>query len=627
MKLLNKKNLLSVQAIIVYLVAAKVIFHLVLPEYGYFRDELYYISIGDQFHFSNLDMLPLSPLYLRIFTLIFGYSIKTIHLASSLLGAGSLLLTCLITKELGGRKYAIFLSGLFFLFSGFLPFGSLFTYDSIDFLVIVSALYLMVKIIKNDDNKLWLYVGLVLGLGLMNKLTILFFGLAIFVSLWIVPQRKMFKYKQIWLAGIIALLFLTPYIIWQSQNNWYFLEFAKNYAGGYSYLASFPEFLWNQILPNNIAALPVWLTGLYLLIFSSKWKKYQLFGIIYLVLFILFFRIGVKFYFLVPMYTILLSVGSIKIEEKFGNLRKAAVAIPILYFVLSLPLLPIVVPILPVNNLVEYLGVLGVDAGIKYENNKLNVLPQYYADRFGWEEMVNEISKVYHSEKNYKISKTGIITNNWGIASAVHFYKDKYNLPETISNDGWYYFEMNKNVDSNKVFVSIGISESSLHYLFNSVTKKGIFTNQYCMPYKNNRPIYLCENPKVDLFQYSRVERRIDPEFISILRNKGIENGIEYYHKTISSNPKAILFTEGQINSLGYEYLQNNLIDEAILIFKLNIEVFPESFNVYDSLGEAFMKAQKYELAITNYKKSIELNPDNINGKNKLDELFKFLSK
>jgi len=601
------------------------IFHLVLPEYGYFRDELYYISIGDQFHFSNLDMLPLSPLYLRFFTFIFEYSIKTIHLASSLLGAGSLLLTCLITKELGGKKYSIFMSGLFFIFSGFLPFGSLFSYDSIDFLVIVSVLYLMVKIIKNNNNKLWLYVGLVLGLGLMNKLTILFFGLAIFISLWIVPQRKMFKSKYIWLAGIIALLFLVPYIIWQSQNNWYFLEFAKNYAGGHSYIASFPEFLWNQVLPNNIAALPVWLTGLYLLVFSSKWKKYRLFGVMYLVLFILFYRMGMKFYFLVPMYTILLSVGSIKIEEKFSNSKKTAFAIPILYFVLSLPLLPIVVPVLPVNNLVKYLGVLGVDVGVKYENNKLNVLPQYYADRFGWEELVNEISKVYHSEKNYDESKTGIITNNWGIASAVHFYKDMYNLPEPISNEGWYYFEINENVNSNKAFVSIGFPESSLHHLFNSVIEKRVFTNQYVMPHENNRPIYLCENPKVDLFQYSRVERRIDPEFISILRNKGIENAIQYYYKTISSNPKAILFTEAQINSLGYEYLQKNLIGEAILIFKFNVEVFPKSFNVYDSLGEAFMKAKKYELAIMNYKKSIELNPDNTNGKKKLDEIYKIL--
>lgn len=605
---------------------AKVIFHLILPEYGFHRDELYYISIGDQFSLSNLDMLPLSPLYLKFFTLVFGYSIKTVHLASALLGAASLLLTCLITKELGGGKYAVLMSGIFILFSGFTIFGSLFTYDSIDFLVIVAVLYLMVKIFKTDNQQLWLYVGLVLGLGLMNKLTILFFGAAIFVSLWFVPQRQMFKSKQVWLAGIIAVLFLVPYVIWQSQNNWYFIEFASNYAGGLSYLASFPEFIWNQILPNNIVALPVWLTGLYLLLLSSKWKKYKFFGIMYLFLFLLFYKIGAKFYFLIPMYTILLSVGSIKLEEKFNNSKRIKLAIPILYSLLSIPFLPMTVPLLPVNNFIDYAKVMGVDAGVKFENNKLNQLPQHFADRFGWEELVSDISEEYHAIPDENKSNSGILTDNWGIASAVRFYKNKYKLPEPTSNAGWYYFETMRNGNFKNSYICIGFSEEALHFLFKSVVNKRIFTNPYCMPHENNRPIFLCEDPKVDIAQYFSIERNIDARFISILRNEGIKKAIGFYHKEKNANTKVVLFTENQINALGYEYLGNNLINDAILLFKFNTEVFPESFNVYDSLGEAYMKAKKYELAVINYKKSIELNPNNTNATKKLDEIYKLMS-
>ena len=130
---MKKHYFISEMAIIIYLAVFKIIFHLLLPEYGYFRDEYYYISIADQFSFTNLDMLPLSPLYLKLIIFILGYSIKTIHFASSFLGALSLVITCLISKELGGKKYAIFLTGLFMIFSGFLPFGSIFSYDSIDF--------------------------------------------------------------------------------------------------------------------------------------------------------------------------------------------------------------------------------------------------------------------------------------------------------------------------------------------------------------------------------------------------------------------------------------------------------------------------------------------------------------
>ena len=616
-----KKKFTNLTAVIVLLAVIKVLFHLILPEYGYLRDEFYYISIGDQFSFFNLDMLPLSPLYIKMFTTLLGYSIKTVHLASSLLGASALVLTCLITKELGGRSYAVIISGVFIFFSGFTPFGSVFTYDSMDFLIVVAALYCLVRIIKTENEKLWLYAGFILGLGLFNKLTILFYGLAILISLLLVPQRKMFKKQEIWFAGIIALLFLVPYLIWQSQNGWYFLEFASNYSGGVSYLASFPEFIWNQILPNNIISLPIWLTGLYLLLFSNRWKKYRFFGIMYLFLFILFYLIGAKFYFLIPMYTVLISAGSIKMEEKFNHSKNLKLAVPILYIILSLPLLPMMVPVLPVSDFIKYAEILGVDAGVKFENNRINNLPQYFADRFGWEELVQDISKEFHSISEEEISNAGIMTNNWGIASAVHFYRNKYKLPEPISNSGWYCFESLRRNEYKEIYISVGFSEELIRYLFNSVTEKRVFTNPYCMPHENNRPIFLCTNPKVDIGQYFRAERKMDAEFLSVLRNEGAEKAIGFYKKQKAKNVKTVLFTEYQINYLGYKYLRNNLISEAILLFKLNVEEHPESYNVYDSLGDGFMEAKNYELALINYKRSIELNPDNTHGKNKLNEL------
>jgi len=167
-----------------------------------------------------------------------------------------------------------------------------------------------------------LLFGLVMGLALFNKLTILFFGLAVLISLLILPSRPYFKEKWIWLAGIVAAVFLVPYLIWQANNDWYFLGFAQNYAGNNSYFASFPEFLWNQILPNNIFNFPIWLTGLILLLFSKHWKKYRFFGYTYIILFVLLFAFGAKFYFSTPMYSILLVVGAIKIEniiERIGD--------------------------------------------------------------------------------------------------------------------------------------------------------------------------------------------------------------------------------------------------------------------------------------------------------------------
>ncbi|MBU1096422.1 MAG: hypothetical protein KKB34_08070 [Bacteroidetes bacterium] len=245
-----------------------------------------------------------------------------------------------------------------------------------------------------------------------------------------------------------------------------------------------------------------------------------------------------------------------------------------------------------VNKLIDYAKVMGIDAGVKHSNNTLNQLPQHFADRFGWEELVSDISEEYHAIPDENKSNSGILTHSWGIASAVHYYKDKYKLPEPTSNTGWSYFETMRNADFKDSYICIGFPKGTLRYLSKSVVKKRIFTNPYCMPHDNNRPIFLCEGPKVNIFQYFRVERKIDPEFILILRNEGIRKAIGYYHKLKKINTKVVLFTENQINALGYEYLMNNLIEEAILLFNFNTEVFPEPFNVYDSLGEAYMKAK-----------------------------------
>ncbi|MGB8373728.1 MAG: tetratricopeptide repeat protein, partial [Salegentibacter sp.] len=78
---------------------------------------------------------------------------------------------------------------------------------------------------------------------------------------------------------------------------------------------------------------------------------------------------------------------------------------------------------------------------------------------------------------------------------------------------------------------------------------------------------------------------------------------------------------EDEMNSLGYMLLRSGKTQEAIEIFKLNVQEFPDSWNVYDSLGEAYMTAGNTQLAIENYEKSVEMNPQNTNGKDILEQL------
>lgn len=95
---------------------------------------------------------------------------------------------------------------------------------------------------------------------------------------------------------------------------------------------------------------------------------------------------------------------------------------------------------------------------------------------------------------------------------------------------------------------------------------------------------------------------------------EGIESAIKQYRYLKANQENLYSFQESELNSLGYQLLGINKVKEAIEIFKLNIEEYPEAFNPYDSLGEAYMINSEKELAIKNYAKSLELNPKNTNA-------------
>lgn len=109
--------------------------------------------------------------------------------------------------------------------------------------------------------------------------------------------------------------------------------------------------------------------------------------------------------------------------------------------------------------------------------------------------------------------------------------------------------------------------------------------------------------------------------FLKAILEKGIDAVIKEYRAAREGDPRAATINERQMNTVGYQLLGMKKIREAIEVFQLNVEAYPDSSNVYDSLGEAYMVSGEKELAIKNYKKSVELNPNNSNGIEMLKKL------
>ncbi|MCX7879005.1 MAG: tetratricopeptide repeat protein [Ignavibacteria bacterium] len=108
-----------------------------------------------------------------------------------------------------------------------------------------------------------------------------------------------------------------------------------------------------------------------------------------------------------------------------------------------------------------------------------------------------------------------------------------------------------------------------------------------------------------------------------IIVTQNVNDAVKFYRDIKLSNKDEYKFRESELNRLGYDLLQAGRIKDAIEVFKLNVEEYPDSYNVYDSLAEAYMMDGQKELAIKFYEKSLEINPNNENGKKMLEELRK----
>ena len=130
-----------------------------------------------------------------------------------------------------------------------------------------------------------------------------------------------------------------------------------------------------------------------------------------------------------------------------------------------------------------------------------------------------------------------------------------------------------------------------------------------------------CEWGHAELQETGRCRKPIARIIVSVIEERGVGAAVAHYRHLRQSDPDGYVVSEGQLNQLGYGLLQAGRVDDAVVIFQLNVETFPEASNTYDSLGEAHMVRGDKELAIANYEKSLELNPDNQNAKTTLQRL------
>ncbi|NWG26947.1 MAG: glycosyltransferase family 39 protein, partial [Ignavibacteriaceae bacterium] len=207
--------------------------------YGIFRDELYYIACANRLDIGYVDHPPFSIWVLAIWKSLFGDSMFAIRIVPAIVTSVILFIIGLFTVRLGGGKTAVIISTITFMLSPiFLGMNTIYSMNVFDFFFWISSAYIFLRIIQTEsgtsgslmDNKIWLLLGVVIGLGLLNKTSMLWLSSGIAAGIIFTPIRKVLKTKYPYIAVAIALLIFSPYIIWNITHDFAHLEFMRNAA-------------------------------------------------------------------------------------------------------------------------------------------------------------------------------------------------------------------------------------------------------------------------------------------------------------------------------------------------------------------------------------------------------------
>jgi len=438
-----KSKWTSPLACAVYIALVKLVIHLLTNNrYGYFRDELYYIACGEHLAWGYVDHAPMVAWLVKLSRTLFGDSLFALRLFPAVAGAAKVLLTGLIARELGGRRFAVVLACLCVLAGGYLALDSFFSMNAFEPVFWMGCVYFIIRAIKQNDSRYWLWFGLLAGLGLENKHSTLFFGFGIFVGLLLTPSRRFFANRWLWIGGALAIALFLPNIIWEYRHDWATLELLRNVsATGKNVVLSPLEFIVQQILILNPLTLPIWLAGLWYFLFDRDGKAYRLLGVAYLVVLVMMIVLKGKNYYLLPIYPMLFAGGAVWWERLLANQPRLSwlkFAYPLLICLLGAVFAPMLAPVLPVETYIRYQNALGF-APPKTEIGHVGPLPQHFGDRFGWPEMVQQVAQIYNNLPAEERARTGIYANNYGEAGAIDFFGPQYGLPKAISPHQSYY--------------------------------------------------------------------------------------------------------------------------------------------------------------------------------------------
>ena len=388
--------------------------------YGYHRDELYFVEAGRHLAWGYPDQPPLTPLLARLMDTIGPGSVTVLRLPSIVGAMLVVLLAAALAREFGGRAFAQVLAALAVGTGVYvLIVGHLLSTSSIDLLVWVTITWLVVRILRTGDQRLWLAVGAMTGVGLLNKHLVLFLVIALLAGAVLVPAaRKQLRSPWLWAGVLVALALWAPNLVWQATNDWPQLELAGDIREEYDVTGERIAFVALQLVLFSPVAMLLAVFGLLRLWRDPKLAPYRLLAWAWLALLVLFFVTGGKGYYLGGLYPALIAAGALGVEQRVGERRGRKIGWLAAVVIAAIIGMPIALPVLPASTL----------ASSPYAGPAEDAL-----ETVGWPEFAAAVEQAYDQVPDSSRESAIVFTGNYGEAGAVALYGRDGRLPPVAS--------------------------------------------------------------------------------------------------------------------------------------------------------------------------------------------------
>jgi hypothetical protein len=469
--------------------------------YGYFIDEFYYIACADNPAFGYVDHPPLAPLVLTVFQFVFGTSVHAIRFLPALAAAAVVFCTGILAKETGGNKFAQLLAACSLAAMPVtIAFGGFYSMNAFEPLLAVLLLLIMVKMIKSGNVKLWLYAGVFMGLGMMNKHTFAVFIIALLFVLILSGKWKLLFNRWFALGGLIGFIIFLPNIIWQILNDFPSLEFYRNITMYKNVYTPPVDFIMGQVMQMSPSTIPIWLAGTFYFFFSGKYKDYRFLPLLFISLFLFMMISGSsRADRLAFAYPAAFAGGAVFFTDIINRWNAAWLKYILIVFVFTGLVLavPIILPYFNYETAKAHTEFLGINTEL--EKGKKPPLPQLLADRIGWEAKAMLVVNAYNSLSEDDKKQTIIAAGNYGQAGAIELFGKPYSLPPVACAHNNYYLWSKDRVNGSILLqLDDDISYEGLTRLFDKVEMHpGIFRNAYVSSHENNLVVFICRGPKI----------------------------------------------------------------------------------------------------------------------------------